>query len=659
MNSPRVCVVTLNFNGLVDTLACLESLRQDRYANKEIVVIDNGSTDDSAIRIRKAFPEVTLIVIKSNLGFTGGNNVGLKHAQATGAKYLYWLNNDTTSEPDAITQLVETAEANPRFGILTPLIHYFDRPEQPWFAGSILDLSRGVAVHDNAHPPTGNVQIVPWISGCAMFTDVSLMAQLGGFDDRFFLYWEDVDLSLRVKQAGRELALVPAARVYHKVSRTASAYPGASRYYYVRNNLLLLRSHRAAAGFWATPRVLFDRFREAFRDFRRGRGSTSLRMTSTGILDHFLERYGKRKWHGRPARVPRPTSTGETPVPLRIAMTSYYLPSDSKIGVGFQAHYMANAMIRRGHRVTMFSPCPPCDDALYEHHRVDVGRHLRTFNFALQLRHADFSKFDVLHAHGDDYWLWRRRVACHVKTMHGSCLEEARNIPKLKEKIRMLALAAGEMLGSVVADQCVAVSRNTTRAYRWIDRVIPNGVDHNRFKPGSEKESQPTILFVGTYRNRKRGKMLMDVFRREIRPAVPDARLWMVCNDAPTEPGVEVLGKVPLDQLADLYRRAWVFCLPSSYEGFGVPYIEAMASGTPVVATPNVGAREVLQDGRYGVIANPSDLGAAIVRLLNDPQERSRWSRLGLERASEFAWDVVLEQYERVYEEVMQGHRRH
>jgi glycosyltransferase involved in cell wall biosynthesis len=299
----------------------------------------------------------------------------------------------------------------------------------------------------------------------------------------------------------------------------------------------------------------------------------------------------------------------KSPTPLRIAMTTYYLPSDSKIGVGFQAHYMANAMTRRGHRVTMFSPCPRCDDALYEHRQVDVGRHLRTFYFAWQFRHADFSAFDVLHAHGDDYWLWRRRVPCHVKTMHGSCLEEARNIPQFKEKIRMIALAAGEMLGSIVADRCIAVSHNTTRSYRWIDQVIPNGVDLTRFRPGGQKEPVPTILFVGTYRNRKRGKMLMEIFLRQIRPAVPDAELWMVCEDAPAEPGVTVFGKVPLDRLSELYRRAWVFCLPSSYEGFGVPYIEAMASGTPVVATPNVGAREVLDDGKYGVIAPPAELG--------------------------------------------------
>jgi phosphatidyl-myo-inositol alpha-mannosyltransferase len=100
----------------------------------------------------------------------------------------------------------------------------------------------------------------------------------------------------------------------------------------------------------------------------------------------------------------------------------------------------------------------------------------------------------------------------------------------------------------------------------------------------------------------------------------------------------------------ELYRRAWVFCLPSTYEGFGVPYIEAMASGTAVVATPNVGAREVTGDGKWGVVAADERLGDELVRLLEDDQERKRLERLGLERSRAFSWERVCERYEAVYQ---------
>ena len=229
--------------------------------------------------------------------------------------------------------------------------------------------------------------------------------------------------------------------------------------------------------------------------------------------------------------------------------------------------------------------------------RVEVGSWGGTFRFAWELRGADLSGFDVVHAHGDDYLLWGRNKPAHVRTMHGSCLAEAANVPGLKEKLRMLMLGLSEIAATVVADRTVCVSQNTRRYYPWVRDAIANGVDTNAFRPGGQREAEPTILFVGTYQNRKRGKLLMEAFGDTILPALPTAKLWMVCGDAPPAPNVAAFGRVPLEKLADLYRRAWVFCLPSSYEGFGVPYIEAMASGTPVVATPNVGAVEVLGDG--------------------------------------------------------------
>jgi glycosyltransferase involved in cell wall biosynthesis len=337
---------------------------------------------------------------------------------------------------------------------------------------------------------------------------------------------------------------------------------------------------------------------------------------------------------------------------MKIAMISLYLPSGSKIGSGYQAHYMANAMVRRGHCVTMFSPCAHSEGALYETVTVSVGEKLRTFRFAWNLRKIDFSGFDVVHAHGDDYWLFGKPRGIHVRTMHGSCLAEAFHVPGCFEKLRMLLLGISEVIATLVSGRTVCVSRNTLRHYPWLRHVIVNGVDTAEFRPTNELAANPTILFVGTYHNRKRGKLLMEHFAQVIQPALPNAELWMVCRDAPAAPGVRVFGSVPLDELADLFRRAWVFCLPSSYEGFGVPYIEAMASGTPVVATPNVGACEVLRDGEFGAIVEPEQLGTVILALLNDASRRAELRRKGLDRSRDFAWDNVVSQYEECYAEL-------
>ena len=338
--------------------------------------------------------------------------------------------------------------------------------------------------------------------------------------------------------------------------------------------------------------------------------------------------------------------------PLRIAMISYYLPSGSKIGVGYQVHELATELVRRGHSVDVFSECPPVAGAVYGHHRIRLTGPMRTFRFATHLRRVDFSSYDALHAHGDDYWMWRRRVPVHVRTLHGSCFEEARTVPGLKEKLRMVALGLSEVLASIAADTTVVVSPATRRWVPWVHRVIPNGVDTRRYHPDpAARSDRPTVLFVGTWHGRKRGAALASAFVTEVRAALPEAELLMVTQDAPPDPGpgIQVLGRLDDTALADAYRRAWIFCLPSDYEGFGIPYAEALASGTPVVATPNLGARYVLDDGRAGALVDIPNLGPALVELLGDERRRARMRTAGLARARDLSLETVVDRYEEIY----------
>jgi len=339
---------------------------------------------------------------------------------------------------------------------------------------------------------------------------------------------------------------------------------------------------------------------------------------------------------------------------LRIAMISYYLPSGSKIGVGYQVHELANELVRRGHEVDIFSPCAPVEDALYGQRRVEITGHLRTFRFATRLRRTAFAGYDVLHAHGDDYWMWRRRVPAHVRTLHGSCFEEARHIKGFVEKLRMVLLGFSEVLASLVADTTVVVSPATRRWTPWVHRVIPNGVDTTSFQPDpAQRASRPVVLFVGTWGGRKRGELLAEAFVRDVLPTHPDAELWMVSRDVPRDyhPNVKALGRVDDATLARLYQQAWTFCLPSSYEGFGIPYAEAMASGLPVVATPNVGARYVTDGGHAGVLTPDERLGAELCALLSDSTRRESLAAAGLARSREFALTRVAEQYLELYRE--------
>ena len=328
---------------------------------------------------------------------------------------------------------------------------------------------------------------------------------------------------------------------------------------------------------------------------------------------------------------------------MNVAITSLYLPSGSKIGVGYVVHALANELTDRGHRGTVFSPSPTPADARYRVVTVPSGRRFRSFGFAWNLRRCDFSGFDVLNAHGDDWFLWGCRRPRHVHTYHGSLLAEALHVPGAKEKLRMAALALGELGSCLLADVRVAVSENTRRFVPGVDQVIPNGVDLADFRPAGAKGEAPSVLFVGTLRGRKRGAMLLETFRREIRPRVPTAEFWAVCEEeVPAGEGVRWFGRVSHERLVELYRQAWVFCLPSTYEGFGVPYIE-------VVATPNPGAREVLRDGQCGLVVPEAELGDALCRVLTDAALRQSLETAGRRRAADFGWDQVCERYEALY----------
>jgi glycosyltransferase involved in cell wall biosynthesis len=265
------------------------------------------------------------------------------------------------------------------------------------------------------------------------------------------------------------------------------------------------------------------------------------------------------------------------------------------------------------------------------------------------LRHVDFTGFDVLNAHGDDWFLFGCKRPRHVHTYHGSCLAEMFNARGFTGRARMGMLAACEFNSLWLADERVAVSENTRRYIPFIRHVIPCGVDLKTFSSGGTKSAVPSLLFVGTMHGRKRGAMLLDLFVNQIKPAIPQAQFWAVCENKIQGDGVHWFGRIPTHELAELYRTAWVFCLPSTYEGFGVPYIEAMAAGTPVVASANVGAVEVLGNGQFGLLARDAELAQTIIDLLTDESERSRLREAGLRRAEDFSWDSVCARYEAIY----------
>lgn len=261
MNFPRAAVIVLNWNGGRETLDCLASLRRLDYPCFDVVVVDNGSTDGSTQAIRESFPEVWVIETGANLGFTGGNNVGIRHALDREADYVLLLNHDTEVASDSLTHLVRAAEADSRMGMAGPLIYYYDHPEIIWSAGGAIDPQRGQAQMVGIdEPDSGRYGSTPrevdFVSGCALLVRSSVLERVGLLDERFFAYYEEVEWCIRVRRAGYHILNVPRAKVWHKISPGRRAASPVVHYYMTRNRLLLLKCTQLGVRAWFHTLVL-------------------------------------------------------------------------------------------------------------------------------------------------------------------------------------------------------------------------------------------------------------------------------------------------------------------------------------------------------------------------------------------------------------------
>lgn len=211
--SPKVFIVILNYNNLDVMNNCLESVSAIDYPNFEIILVDNHSTDGSFEKAKEAFPQVTYFQNSDNLGFSAGNNVGIRHALKNKAEFVLLLNNDTVVEKDFLAKLVESAQKNPQAGILCPLIYGPDM-KKVWFSRGKIDWMRMKTIHETKIFPK-KAYSSEFISGCTMLIPAKVFEKTGLLDEAYFLYWEDADFCVKVRKAGFQTLVIPASVIYH------------------------------------------------------------------------------------------------------------------------------------------------------------------------------------------------------------------------------------------------------------------------------------------------------------------------------------------------------------------------------------------------------------------------------------------------------------
>jgi GT2 family glycosyltransferase len=296
---PAVSIIVLNYNGREDTLACLRSLEHLTYPNVSVIVVDNASSDGSVDAIRAAHPQMILIETGANLGFTGGNNIGIKHALDHGADYIMLLNNDTIAAPDMLNLMVEVMEADSSIGVTGPMIYYYSSPETIWSAGGQIDWKHGITsmigVNEEDKSQFGlTPRQVDFVTGCALLVRRNVWEKVGLLDDKFFMYYEETEWCVRASRAGYRIVHVPQAMLWHKISLEERAASPRTYYYMTRNRLLFLHSSQASYKTWAYTLIEYARtfvswtLRPKWQDRRHLRG-TMLRA----VRDFSRGRFGQ------------------------------------------------------------------------------------------------------------------------------------------------------------------------------------------------------------------------------------------------------------------------------------------------------------------------------------------------------------------------------
>ncbi|OGH10406.1 MAG: hypothetical protein A2857_05285 [Candidatus Levybacteria bacterium RIFCSPHIGHO2_01_FULL_36_15] len=298
----KIAIVILDFNGEKDTLDCLGSIENLKKEDNElfVVVVDNASKEKFSIGSFQ-FTKGKLKIIRSeiSLGFSGGNNIGIKHALKEGATHIVILNNDTTVSKNFIDELLKTIDSSDNIGIVSPKIYFSkgfeyhksrykkeDLGKVIWYAGGIMDWSNLIGHHKGVdevdHDQFEKIEETEFASGCCMMIKRDVLEKVGLFNEKYFLYYEDNDLCQRVKKIGYKIVFAPKSVIWHKNAGSSGGSGSSLQDYYITRNRLVF-------GFkYAPTRTKFSLIKESVNFFLNGR-----KWQKKGVMDFYLRRFGK------------------------------------------------------------------------------------------------------------------------------------------------------------------------------------------------------------------------------------------------------------------------------------------------------------------------------------------------------------------------------
>ena len=243
----NIALIIVNWKQYELTNSCLLSLQNSKCDNIQIILVDNESNKEKLNFLKNQFNEIVTFSNERNLGFTGANNIGIKYAIKNNFEYVMLLNNDTEVNQNFMVPLIGAFQKDNNLGAAQPLIMNFFDKKQVWNAGGSLNNFFGTTTIYKKQPIKNKK--VDWITGCCMILKKEIFKEVGLLDEDFFAYYEDLDLSLRIKKNGYNLKLIPSSIIYHHGSKSSQNqfFEGILspevHYLNIRNHLLVIKKH--------------------------------------------------------------------------------------------------------------------------------------------------------------------------------------------------------------------------------------------------------------------------------------------------------------------------------------------------------------------------------------------------------------------------------
>ncbi len=698
---PKVCIIILNWNGKKDTIECLDSVRKIEYLNFKIILVDNASTDGSVEYIEKQYPEITIIQNKENMGFTGGNNVGIRKALQTDAKYFLLLNNDTIVDKNLITECVTEFQKNESVGIIGPKVVYYNNPENIWCAGCSYNEVIGRSVMYGTFSKKKDFEkeeIVDWISFCVVMIKREVVEKIGVLDDDFFSSYEDLDFCLRAKKAGYLCAYTPNTVVKHKIARDWGGLDNPVYIYYqVRNALLCMKKNRSAFGFFLYFMIFFCiSIPKRSYKFIQQKKALNIIYEYMGFYDFMRGRHGKgvlsqkiiEQRAAKNAIINRKNSAAK-----RIGINTRYLQRRMS-GIERYIVELINHLEKVDKTNTYFlffnknAPIPDLQKSKNFVNNVSLfptkSRIMRIIWEHIFLIY-EIKKNNLNLFHGPAFFvpLVKSNNCKYVITVHDVTFIKYPQTFTLGTRLYYTVLFPRSLHVSdaIIADS-FSTKNDIIENYDIEEKkvkVISLGVSENFLRKREHEQTERVkreyqlpekyFLFTGVLSPRKNVEIILSAFKKvkdqkqynDYKLIIVGRKGWLYENifrkakDLNLKEEVRFIDHVLEEDLPVLYDLAQCYLFPSLYEGFGLPILEAMACGCPVITSNVSSMPEVAADA--ALLINPlneDELVTAIKKINEDPACARNLREKGYEQVKKFSWEKTAQETLKVYQELLE-----